>query len=275
MDKQANKEHWTSWAREHGEGVKATTRTGTAKTIEIAALQSAFTQYLSEAGNPFRALEVGCGNGVNCIALAESFPVGEFLGVDYVSDMVQNASRSAESRGLIERCQFLEADAMDLGAALDGSTFFDVAFTVRCLINLQNDANQRAALASIASRVRSGGLVLLIENSQQSYDRQNGLRVELGMERREPAAFNYFIDESSLLKDLDKLGLEHVRTVDISSLHDIVLYVLLPAVNGGVVDYENPIVEAATRLEASDAGRLNSRFGGFGQNRLFVLRRQR
>jgi len=274
MDRQANKDHWTSWAREHGEGLKATTRTGTAKTIEVAALRSAFIQYLPEADGPFRALEVGCGNGVNCFALAESFSAGEFLGVDYVPDMVHHANRSAESRGLTERCQFFEADAMDLDAALGSTTEFDVAFTVRCLINLQNDANQRSALASIASRVRVGGLVFLIENSQKSYGQQNELRQELGLEVREPASFNYFIDETSLFKDLHEIALQHVRTVDISSLHDVVLYVLLPAVNGGVVDYESPIVDAAARLEAGDAGQLTSRFGGFGQNRLFVLRRQ-
>lgn len=273
MDKQANKEHWTSWAQEHGEKVQATTRTATAKLIEIGALTAAITQYLGADESLSRILEVGCGNGVNCVRLAQNFPGVEFVGLDYVPEMVINAQQLATKEGVADRCTFQEGDALDLDRTLKDMKDFDVAFTVRCLINLQTDENQVAALTSLVSRVRPGGLILLIENSQQSYAKQNTLREILGLEPRTPAAFNHFIDEELFLMEAEKLPISHVNTVDISSLHDILLYVLVPATNGGVVDYEHPLVAAATDLELRVNDDLASVFGGFGQNRLFIFQR--
>ena len=54
---------------------------------------------------------------------------------------------------------------------------------------------------------------------------------------------------------------------EFAALHDLVLYVLVPASNGGTVDYGHPVVEAATRLllACPGAGGVTSA----GQNRLF------
>ena len=273
MDKQANKEHWTSWAHEHGEKVQATTRTETAKLIEVGALRDAISQYIGSEESPSRILEVGCGNGVNCVRLAQSFTNMNFVGLDYVPEMITNAQVLATKEGVADRCTFYEGDALDLDLTLGNTKDFDLAFTVRCLINLRTDENQMAALMSLVSRVRPGGSIFLIENSQSSYTRQNRLREMLGMEPRIPAAFNHFINEDLFLGEAEKLPLTHVKTVDISSLHDILLYVLVPTINGGAVDYEHPLVAAATDLELQMNGALKSAFGGFGQNRLFIFQR--
>lgn len=273
MDRQANREHWASWAQEHGEKVHATTRTATAKTIEIAALTAAIDQFAGAKGVPYRVLEVGCGNGVNCIALAQRFPEMHVVGLDYVPEMIANAKQLAEQEHLTGRCSFIDGDALDLDESLGRTDPFDVAFTVRCLINLQTNENQVAAFASLVSRVRPGGLILLIENSQQSYAKQNVLREELGMEPRTPAQFNHFIDEEFFLKRAGELGVFHVKTVDISSLHDTLLYALIPATNGGIIDYAHPLVTAATSLEVEAMNVLASPFGEFGQNRLFIFHR--
>ncbi len=273
MDKQANKEHWASWAQEHGEKVQATTRTATAKLIEIGALRAAISQHTGSERPPSQILEVGCGNGVNCVRLAQNFPNTDFVGLDYVPEMVTIAQELAKKEGVADRCTFHEGDALDLDLTLGDTKDFHVAFTVRCLINLRTNENQVAALTSLVSRVRPGGLILLIENSQQSYTRQNKLREILGMKPRTPAAFNHFINEELFLREAEKLPLSHVRTVDISSLHDILLYVLVPATNGGAVDYGHPLVAAATDLESRLNDDLTSAFGGFGQNRLFIFQR--
>lgn len=273
MDKQANKEHWTSWAHQYGQNLKATTRTATAKKIEVGALMAAITQHAGSRESALRILEVGCGNGINCVALAREFPNMQFVGLDYVSTMIASAQQLAAKEGVADACTFIEGDAFDLDSALSANKEFDVALTVRCLINLQADRNQVSVLASLVGCVRPGGVSLLVENSRQSYAKQNLLRAVLGMEPRSPAAFNHFIDENFFLREAGKLPLAHIATVDISSLHDILLYVLVPAINGGVVDYEHPLVAAATDLELGIGNELASAFGGFGQNRLFVFRR--
>lgn len=274
MNREEIYDHWTSWAREHGEAIEATTRTQSAKSIELSALTSALARYTAIESQSTSVLEVGCGNGVNCVSLASSFSHSRIFGFDFVPEMVEHACSSAQSAKVNERCTFLVGDALQLETIEDLPDAFDIAFTVRCLINLESDSNQQKALKSIANRVVSGGYIFLIENSQQSYARQNDLRENLGLDARTPASFNHFIDEESFLDFAATCGLTLECIVDISSLHDIVLYALLPSVSDGAIDYKHPLVQAATQLEIANHTKLNSPFGGFGQNRLFIFHKK-
>jgi ubiquinone/menaquinone biosynthesis C-methylase UbiE len=274
MNKEENYAHWTSWAQEHGEAIEATTRTQSAKSIELSALNSAFARYTSVDSTPTTVLEVGCGNGVNCVSIASSFPQSQILGIDFVPEMVEHARGSARSARTDDRCTFRVGDAMQLEEIEDLPNDFDIVFTVRCLINLQSDENQRRALKSIAARVATNGYIFLIENSQQTYARQNELRISLGLQPRTPASFNHFIDEVSFLEFAKECGLTLQGIVDISSLHDTVLYALAPSTNGGEIDYKHPLVEAATKLEIAFHKELGSPFGDFGQNRLFIFHKK-
>ena len=274
MNKEEIYDHWTSWAQEHGEAIEATTRTQSAKSIELSALNSALSRYTSIDSAPTTILEVGCGNGVNCVSIAAGFPQGQIFGIDFVPEMVEHARGSARSAHANERCTFRVGDAMQLEEIDDLPTDFDIAFTVRCLINLESDENQRRALKSIAERVATNGYIFLIENSQQTYARQNELRISLGLQPRTPASFNHFIDEVSFLEFAKECGLTLQGIVDISSLHDTVLYALAPSTNGGEIDYKHPLVEAATKIEIAHHPELGSPFGDFGQNRLFIFHKK-
>jgi hypothetical protein len=64
-----------------------------------------------------------------------------------------------------------------------------------------------------------------------------------------------------------------VETEDFGSLHDLILYTLVPAINGGEVDYSHPLVEAATVLSLKTAQDNPGAFGTFGQNRLYVCQK--
>ena len=273
MNKEEIHDHWSSWARKHGQSIEATTRTQSAKSVELSALNAALSRYTNIESAPCSVLEIGCGNGINCLSVASTFPQSKLFGVDFVPEMVQHALSSAKAAAEDERCTFLVGDAMQLEMIDHLPQDFDVAFTVRCLINLQTDENQRQALKSISQRVHGNGFIFLIENSQQSYARQNELRESLGLEPRVPASFNHFIDEVSFLEFARECGLTLEGIVDISSLHDTVLYALVPSINGGEVDYNHPLVQAATQLEISRHGELGSPFGDFGQNRLFIFQK--
>ena len=273
MDKHEIYEHWTNWAQEHGEAVEATTRARSAKSIEISALETAFEKLAMINTRPLKILEVGCGNGINIISIAQKYDHGTFTGIDFVPEMIQNAKSLASSSLVSDRCTFIVGDAMELHKVEDLADDFDAVFTVRCLINLQTDENQQTALCSITERVSPEGFVFLVENSQQSFARQNDLRGELGLASRSAASFNHFIDEVSFLESARVSGLHHIQTLDISSLHDTVLYALLPSVSEGRVDYEHSLVLAAAQLEIANHQSLSSPFGGFGQNRLFIFQK--
>ena len=149
---------------------------------------------------------------------------------------------------------------------------YDVVFTDRCLINIKSVELQMRAITDLAARVRKGGHLIMIENSTATYDRQNHCRTLLDLPARTPAAFNLFFDETRILPHLKTLGFE-VEIEDFISLHDLMLYVLVPAINGGTVDYDHPLVHAATLLNIAVSAEISSAFGAFGQGRMFVCRK--
>ena len=260
------KRHWERWAKEFGTELRATTKTPTIKMLEIFAL----TQHIP-AGS--QVLDVGCGNGYNACAFLKSVADVSVIGVDYSPEMIINARKNAQldvSRRAGTRVEFLVADVL----ALPFGPGFDVATTDRCLINLTNIELQKRAIDSIATTVKPGGLFLMLENSQQTHARQNDAREAVGLARRVPAEFNLFLDEDVLLPhccgEFDVVGVE-----DFSSLHDLVLYVLAPASGDGQIDYAHPAVAKAAQLTMTLSRRYGYYpFGGFGQNRLYVLRKK-
>jgi hypothetical protein len=146
---------------------------------------------------------------------------------------------------------------------------YDIIFTDRCLINLNTDELQTTAISELCNRLKPGGHLLMIENSQQTYDRQNRARELGGLEPRSPAEFNHFYNEDVILPHLQSIGMEVQEIEDLISLHDLVLYVLVPMINDGKVDYDHPLVQAATQLNIAVSSEMPGAFGQFGQNRLY------
>jgi len=50
--------------------------------------------------------------------------------------------------------------------------------------------------------------------------------------------------------------------------------VLVPMITDGNVDYEHPIVAAVTKLLLSNPEEFGNSFGDFGQNRLYVFKKE-
>lgn len=272
MEADEVRQHWQNWARTYGTDVRATTRSATAKALELEVLHRRLAGLTASNSEPW-ILEVGCGNGVNCIELAKSLPQGRFDGVDYVSEMVRHAAAVAADEGLSGRTRFFEGDAGQLDKMAVLRTSYDVVFTDRCLINLKPVAAQKHTISLLADRVCDGGHLLMIENSTTTHGLQNRCRNLLGLESRAPADFNLFLDESEIRPHLRSAGLTLLETEDFGSLHDLLLYVLLPSVNDGKIEYEHPLVAAAAKLTMSLSSERPGAFGEFGQNRLFICRK--
>jgi ubiquinone/menaquinone biosynthesis C-methylase UbiE len=238
------------------------------KALEIHALARAIHRAELNLKSPLRILEVGCGNGYNCLELSKAFTNHAFVGVDYVPEMIQAANEAKGNAHMTDRVRFVEGNITSLGemSALDSG--YDVVFTDRCLINLNTTELQKAGLTQLCRKVRPGGFLLLIENFTTTYDSQNLCREIMGLPKRQPAEFNLFLYEEVVLPHIESCGLAIAEIEDFASLHDIVLYVLLPSLNNGVIDYNHPLVEAAARLSAGVSESTRSAFGQFGQNRL-------
>ena len=239
--------------------------------MELDALSRALTKIEKVAGRSLKVLEVGCGNGQNCLNLLDAHPDAAFVGIDYIDEMIGAANANKVEKNIAdERVKFFVGNVLELSLPLAS---FDVVFTDRCLINLNSDFLQHEAIASLAKLLTPGGHLLMIENSQQTFEEQNRARESVGLTRRSAAEFNHFFDETTLLPFLPTAGLELLGIEDFISLHDRVLYILVPMINGGKVDYDHPWVAAATNLNIGLSNLKPGGLGTYGQNRLYSCRR--
>ena len=273
MDLKDIHEHWQTWAKQYGTSLRATTKTSTAKAMEWDAFSRALKEIDDSATRELKILEVGCGNGQNCFRLLELYPRAALTGIDFVPEMI-DAANAVKSEKQIpdERLRFLVGNVLELSLPHES---FDVVVTDRCLINLNTDSLQHDAISALTKVLKINGHLLMIENSQQTYARQNQVRESVGLQARTPAEFNHFFNEETLLPFLASACLKVLDIEDFISLHDLVLYVLVPMMNGGKVDYEHPMVEAATRLNVAMSNRNLGGLGPYGQNRLYKCRRVR
>ena len=270
MNPEDIKQHWTDCAREHGGDVKATTPGATAKMLEIDALW----RHLRDMPDNTFVLEAGCGNGVNIIELAKRLSTFDFDGFDYVPEMVRSANQAAGEDP--EHLRFMVGDVLAMDKILGIERYdYDVVFTDRCLINLTSWEDQKKAIKALADKVRPGGKLLMIENVVQGRRAQNRLRTHLGLpERPLMPPFNLFMDETELVQYLSDIGMQDIETEDFSSLHDLMLYVLLPALNQVQEwQYGDPLVKVATELSIKNSLMMPDVFGRFGQNILFSCRK--
>lgn len=271
MDLESIRKHWQEWAKQYGENLRATTKTPTAKVMELDALSRSLRNIEKSVGEKLNIMEVGCGNGKNCFGLLEQHPQATFLGVDFVEEMVESANLTKRELGVLDnQLSFRVGDILDLSFDLG---VFDIIMTDRCLINLNTDALQQKAITSLVNFLKPGGWLLMIENSQQTYNAQNQVRELVGLQKRSPAQFNHFFDEDIILPFLSTVGLELVEIEDFISLHDIVLYLLVPMINGGEIDYDSPLVEAVTKLNIAVSKLMPNGVGRLGQNRLYKCRK--
>lgn len=259
-------QHWTDWAKTYGTQLRATTKGETAKLLEIDALKRAITPIAAAAKRPLKILEMGCGNGKNCLELAQHFSSAHFTGIDLIPEMITAARQSQQEQDIsTDRLRFAEGNVLDFIQA----QYYDLVFTDRCLINLNTDALQHQAMAQLVRSLAPQGHLIMIENSQTTYAQQNALRQAVRLDPRTPAEFNHFFNEQALLEFLPTLGLQHIRTEDFIGLHDVILYVLLPLLNGGKIEYDHPLIAAATQINLAANAITPNALGSFGQNRLY------
>lgn len=134
-----------------------------------------------EAVKPFlekadRAIDIGCGSGYATKRFAPL--VSEITGIDFSAAMIGRALHGDHCPG---NAGFKVADVLELSADCFG--LFDVAITLRCLINLSDWETQKAALANIASVVKPGGRYIFVEGSKDGRDELNNMRASIGLER--------------------------------------------------------------------------------------------
>lgn len=268
------KKHWEDLAKEFGADLMATTKNHTIKRLEVAALFRAMQKTPFYKTGKAHVLEVGCGNGHNCFLLSELLPALQFLGVDYIPEMIRNAEKLKNSNTKkYSRIAFETGDILDLDNNPRIDDAYDIVFTDRCIINLNTLDLQLRAVDQLSKKVAQNGYLIILENFKQSHERQNDGRIAAGFPKRIPDAYNLFIDEAIFIPHVKK-SMELLSIDDFGSLHDLLLYLLLPMIHNGNIMYDHPLVKAAADFSIGLADKYDNPFGSFGQNRLFLFRKK-
>jgi len=269
MNLEEIREHWKKWANDFGTDIRATTKTSTAKKIELGNLIRVFEKLIKNNAGSINVLEAGCGNGHNLFMLAKTYPQVNFSGFDYIEEMITNASKT-KSELALNNINFFHDDLLKP----EKQDFkYDIIFTVRALINLNSDELQGSAIANLSKMLKQNGYLVLLENTVENFAKQNKARNRIGLSDREPSKFNHFVNENYIESVLIDNGLTVLEKIDFMGLHDLILYVLIPKINRGVVDYDNPLVHAATELTLNMSQSEIQNFENFGQNRMFICQK--
>ena len=273
MDKKEVKKHWENWAKKFGTDLRATDRSKTKKSLEIQSIIKALRSQSYTKNTTFTFLEVGCGVGHNCFGISNYFKKAKLLGIDYVDEMVKNATlNKAKISKYKNNIRFIKQDILDLKNFNPNEKKFDVILSNRCLINLTSLGLQKRIIIDLSNFLKKKGSLIICENPMEKFVAQNKLRNHLSLKKRLPPKFNLLLNEKKILEFLDCSELRLVYKDDFSSLHDLLLYVLIPSINNGEIDYDHPILNAAVKLMLS-LDKINQ-FGEWGQNRLYLFKKK-
>jgi SAM-dependent methyltransferase len=144
-----------------------------------------------------RMVDVGCGSGYATRLLAPF--VRETLGVDFSESMIARARAAAAN---LPNLRFDVANALELSSAVLGT--FDVALSVRCLINLESWDLQQRAIENIAALLVPGGRFIFVEGFADGRRALNALRMQMGLAEMPTVWHNVDFEESRLLPCLDR-----------------------------------------------------------------------
>lgn len=146
-----------------------------------------------------KVLDVGCGDGVSTKEFARS--AKSVLAIDYVENYVKQAAELCASEGLTN-VTCLHGDILKLQETAKPYAPFDVAITLRCLINLPEEKLQFEAIDNIFDCLAPGGLYLLSEGWSESWSALDDCREQCGLDKMYLVPHNKLISKERLIAHL-------------------------------------------------------------------------
>jgi len=211
------KEHYKKQARQHKTALTSTMLDHNNRRLEIQNLVA-----LLKDGD--RCLEVGCGNGAASIAISKAKKLN-LLSFDFSQDLIKLA-KSQPIKGIKGKIRFESGDVLNLKI----KNRFDVVFTERCIINLLEWSDQKTALKNMATALKNGGKLILLEAFSDGLETLNQARQEVGLDTIPPAYHNLHLKKELVIPHLASCGLKLVEENNFLSTHYFGSRVLYPAI---------------------------------------------
>jgi len=144
-----------------------------------------------EEANPRSVLDLGCGDGLTTIRLADRFPLIRFTGMDFSQSMLglsgQNSDVARAKGWPMTNVEWVQGDILQ--SIPDG---FGMVVSCRCLINLPTAADQRRVLDGLR-----GCRLALIENFKAPHEHLNSLRADRGLPMIPIRGHNCFFEDDA------------------------------------------------------------------------------
>lgn len=236
------KTFWDQQAKLHGASDLATAPDHHYRTLEIASILKCLACLRHET-----ILDVGCGNGFTSLQIAKKFPAALVTGVDYSAPMI------AEANALGSNIEFFEGNVLTLSRHKElADQKFDVVISTRCLINLSNWDEQKAAILEMCKLLAPSGHLILVENCQEGLDSLNKLRAKFGLDPIEVRWHNKYLPYEALRRwVITEAPLVCELVENVGNMYYIasrVIYAKLCKDQGTEPDYNNPINAIAAQL---------------------------
>lgn len=220
-------------------------------------------QYLSPG---HRVIDIGCGDGASSIGFAAK--VESLLGIDYIPTYVERARSKAMATGRLNT-EFQVGSALNLRSIYGKRELFDVAISIRCLINLANFENQSMAIREIARCLKPGAIYITSEGWQEGWDGLNALRKSVGLPEIEIVPYNVLMSR----KSFEQVSASYF---DVVKFHSLGIYHLLSRVVQPVYmapeapRHDHPLNRIASELSEFRSG---NEFEDIDYSGIYVLRR--
>ncbi|MFZ0132321.1 MAG: class I SAM-dependent methyltransferase [Desulfobacterales bacterium] len=124
---------------------------------------------IRELSAGIRVCDVGCGEGIALMLMAEAFPRSEFIGIDIGTEVIQSA-RSAARRQGFKNLTFVELDAAALPRSADLAQSFDY---ITAFDAIHDQSRPLASLRGIYAILKPGGLFSMIDIAASSHVQEN------------------------------------------------------------------------------------------------------
>jgi SAM-dependent methyltransferase len=250
--------HWERRAAEHKSSYCASWEDRNAVLLEIETVG----KYI-ETG--MTVLDAGCANGFTTFEILSKCPRA-VRAFDYSPSMIAAAQAEQPLRDPERRIRFGVGNVLEIP---EESGQFDLAYTVRVLINLPNWETQKDAIREVHRVLRPGALYVLSEAFEGSQEKLNRLRQEAGLAPLAPPAFNLYLREEALENFVEPL-FDLMEIARFSSLYYVASRFVreLAMRPGEAPSYHHPINRFFKDIPSTECS------GDFGIQKAYVLKKR-